>query len=131
MTKVDKIEFEGVYVKDKTYLIVSILALVGGICLIVIGDRKDIFSIGLVLMGVVGTLAGMFLLMNPEEKKEDKAKKKIPVRVQPAQPHVCDHSHCVEKVEKIVDTKIVCKYCKCKYAKTFDKCPYCGAPQNG
>ncbi len=88
-------------------------------------------------MGAIGTLAGMFLLMNPEQKKNDK---KSPASQTPLEPktttsgeHICDHSHCVASVPvrpKLIDNKAVCKYCKCKFAKNLDKCPYCGAPQN-
>lgn len=88
-------------------------------------------------MGAIGTLAGMFLLMNPEQKKNDK---KSPASQPPLEPktttsgeHICDHSHCVASVPvrpKLIDNKTVCKYCKCKFAKNLDKCPYCGAPQN-
>lgn len=118
--------------KNKTYLFVSILALIGGLFLILTG-RADTFSIGLVLMGIIGTIAGMFLLINPEEK-DDKVNKKE-MQKNDEKPkiivHVCDHSHCEEKNNEIkpVDNKIVCKYCKCKFTKNFDKCPYCGAPQ--
>ncbi len=118
--------------KNNTYLFVSILALVGGLILIAFG-RADIFSIGLTLMGIVGTLAGLFLLISPENKKESKTKEQAkPSTAQTISPHVCDHSHCVEKLDRprLIDNKVVCKYCKCKFAKTLDKCPYCGAPQN-
>ena len=120
--------------KDKTYLFVSILALIVGLCFILFG-KADIFSIGITVMGFIGTFAGMFLLMNPEEKDDKKDKKEtLTTKTQAVatNPHICDHVHCSENAirPKIIDNKTTCKYCKCKFAKNLDKCPYCGAPQN-
>ena len=122
--------------KNNTYLFISILALLGGLCLLLF-YKADVFSIGLILMGAIGTLAGMFLLMNPEQKKNDKKSPASQTESTQKSPtsgeHICDHSHCVASVPvrpKLIDNKAVCKYCKCKFAKNLDKCPYCGAPQN-
>ena len=129
--------------KTTTFLFVSLISLVAGLCYMVFKDI-NYFSAGLLCMGVLGSMSSAFLLSadkknNKENSNSPESKNTEKTNLQTNTPsaqsttinpqiEVKIHEHHQRPNMRHGEEKIFCAYCKCKFSSKFDKCPYCGAP---
>lgn len=100
-------------------------------------QEANYFSIGLLAMGVIGSMSCSFLLflskdtssLENDNKDSDKNNEQKDAKNDTNLPKKTKE---IEQTirPKLIEDKIFCQYCRCKFNKNKDKCPYCGAPVN-
>lgn len=118
--------------KKNSYLSLSIIFLLAGIILVAL-QYVEFYSISLIIIGGIGTVTCLSLKYAKKSNKKIKQEKISNQNLQ--QNNINKSSIPLNAQTKSVilqdkESKIICKYCSCKYDKNKNKCPYCGAPQS-
>ena len=106
-----------------SFLVVGIVMLVKGIV--------DFYAIAFVIMGGIVLITSLVLKGAKKVNKnaKDEEISPTPVNTQTTPTNVLQTTPAPQTVTiNKTEDKVLCKYCNCKYDKSKNKCPYCGAP---
>ena len=106
-----------------SFLVVGIVMLVKGVV--------DFYAIAFVIMGGIVLITSLVLKGAKKVNKnaKDEEISSTPVNTQNTPTNVLQTTPASQTVTiNKTEDKVLCKYCNCKYDKSKNKCPYCGAP---
>ncbi len=119
--------------KKNSYLSLSIILLFSGIILVSL-QYIEFYSISLIIIGGIGIVTCLSLKFSKKNSKKMKNEKISNQNLQQQNNASISSNSLNTQVKTVVlqdkESKIICKYCSCKYDKNKNKCPFCGAPQS-